>query len=91
MKRKPNKNLKIVPLPEDKNKINIFNRNLLNLKVKDVRRAYSKLIQDYCKGLVNNEDAKTVAYMFSGYLQLVRDTEFTERLKTLEERILNEK
>jgi hypothetical protein len=91
MKRKQNKNLKIVPLPEDKNKINIFNRNLLYLKVKDVRRAYSKLIQDYCKGLVNNEDAKTVAYMFSGYLQLVRDTEFTERLKTLEERILNEK
>lgn len=59
--------------------------------MKDVKRAYSKLIQDYCKGFVNNEDAKTVTYMFSGYLQLVRDVEFEERLKQLEEKVSDEK
>ena len=91
MKKTANKNLEIVPLPEDKNKINIFNRNVRYLKIKDVKRAYSKLIQDYCKGLINNEDAKTITYMFSGYLQLIRDVEFEERLKTIEDKVSDEK
>ncbi len=84
MKKVSNQNLEVVALPEDKNKINIFNRNVKYLKIKDVKRAYSKLIQDFCKGTISNEDAKTIAYLFSGYLQLVRDLEFDERLSTLE-------
>ena len=91
MKKAANKELDIVTLPEKKFKINIFNRDVKYLKVKDVKRAYSKLIQDYCKGLVNNDDAKTVTYMFSGYLQLIRDVEFEERLKELEEKVSDEK
>lgn len=87
MKKDAKKNLNIVPLPEDRDKINIFNRNVRYLKIKDVKRAYSKLIQDYCKGLVSNEDAKTVTYMFSGYLQLIRDIDFDERLKQIEVKI----
>ncbi|MHB1686955.1 MAG: hypothetical protein ACYCVH_06255 [Ignavibacteriaceae bacterium] len=84
MKKTSNQNLEMIPLPKDKNKINIFNRNVKYLKIKDVKRAYSKLIQDYCKGIVTNEDAKTIAYLFSGYLQLVRDVEFEDRLAQLE-------
>ena len=72
-------------------KLNLFNRNIRYLKIKDVKRAYSKLIQDYCKGLVNNEDAKTVTYMFSSYLQLIRDFEFEDRLNEIEKRIQNNK
>jgi hypothetical protein len=87
MKKVAKKSLNIVPLPKDKDKINIFNRNVRYLKIKDVKRAYSKLIQDYCKGLVSNEDAKTITYMFSGYLQLIRDIDFDERLKQIEGKI----
>lgn len=67
--------------------IEIFNREVRYLKVKDVRRAYSKLIQNFCKGLVPNEDARVLVYMFNGYLQLIRDTEFEERLLKLEKNI----
>jgi hypothetical protein len=94
MKRKLNKNfLQIVDTKEvaqTPTGLKIFNRDIRYLKVKDIKRAYSKLIQDYCKGLVPNEDAKTITYMFSGYLQLVRDTEFEERLKLIEEKVGNE-
>ena len=69
----------------------LFNRDVKYLKIKDVKRAYSKLIQDYCKGLVTNENAKTITYIFSGYLQLIRDVEFEERLKQLEEKTGDEK
>ena len=90
-KSSASKNVSVVPLPKSKYKINIFTRDIKYLKIKDVRRAYSRLIQDYCKGLVNNEDAKTITYMFSGYLQLVRDIEFEERIKILEERVGDER
>ncbi len=68
-------------------KIEIFNREVRYLKVKDVRRAYSKLIQDFCKRLVPNEDARVLVYMFAGYLQMIRDTDFEERLLKLEKNI----
>lgn len=93
--RKKNEKLKtnslkvveVKELPQTPPRLKLFNRNIKYLKVKDVKRAYSKLIQDYCKGLVTNDDAKTVTYMFSGYLQLIRDVEFEERLKLLEDKV----
>ena len=91
MKRSMNNKLDMVTLPDKKSKVNIFNRDVKYLKVKDVKRAYSKLIQDFCKGTVSNDDAKTVAYLFSGYLQLIRDVEFEQRLNQLEEKVSDEK
>ena len=76
----------IKKLPQTPYRIRIFNRDVKYLKIKDVKRAYSKLIQDYCKGLVQNGEAKTLVYMFSGYLQLIRDVEFEERITELEAR-----
>lgn len=90
MKNSSVKELQVVELPKSNRKINIFNRDVRYLKVKDVKRAYSKLIQDYCKGLISNEDAKTITYMFSGYLQLIRDVEFEERLKQIEDKVNDE-
>jgi len=91
---KQNKNsLKVVEvqeLPQTPSRLKLFNRDFKYLKIKDVKRAYSKLIQDYCKGLVTNEDAKTITYMFGGFLQLVRDVEFEDRLKLLEEKVGDE-
>ena len=68
-------------------KVNIFPRDIKYLKVKDVKRAYSKLIQDFCKGIITNEDAKTLVYMFSSYLQLIRDVEFEARITDIESRL----
>lgn len=86
MKYSASKDVTLVKLPVQKYKINIFNRDVKYLKIKDVKRSYSRLIQDFCKGLINNEDAKTITYMFSGYLQLIRDVEFEERLNQLEKK-----
>jgi|GEM_PF-1301264 hypothetical protein len=94
MRKTDKNNLEMVELkelPKTPYRIKIFSRDVKYLKVKDVKRAYSKLIQDYCKGTVQNDEAKTLVYMFSGYLQLIRDVEFEERLKELEERTQNEK
>jgi len=70
-------------------RVEIFNREIRYLKVKDVKRAYSKLIQDYCRGVVLDEQARTLVYMFSGYLQIIRDVEFEDKLNKME-KILNE-
>ncbi len=91
MENSKNNDMTVVELPASEYKINIFTRDVKYLKPKDVKRAYSKLIQDYCKGLIPNEDAKTITYMFSGYLQLIRDVEFEERLKEIEQRVSDEK
>ena len=91
MENSKNKDMTVVELPASKYKINIFTRDVKYLKIKDVKRAYSKLIQDYCKGLIPNEDTKTICYLFGGYLTLIRDIEFEERLKELENRVADEK
>jgi hypothetical protein len=83
--------VEVKELPQTPSRLKLFTREIKYLKVKDIKRAYSKMIQDYCKGLVTNDDAKTVTYMFSGYLQLIRDVEFEERLKQLEEKVIDEK
>ncbi len=88
------KSLEVVDIKEFSQtppRLNLFNRDVRYLKIKDVKRAYSKLIQDYCKGIITNEDAKTIVYIFSGYLQLVRDVEFEQRLNEIEQRVNDEK
>ena len=65
-------------------KLNVFSRDIKYLKLRDVKRAYSKLIQDWCKGLVLNEDAKTLAYLLAGYIQTVKQYEIEQKLNKLE-------
>ena len=77
-------------LTETPFKIKIFNREVKYLKVKDVKRAYSKLIQEYCKGTLNGDEARTLAYLFSGYLMVIKETEFEQRLSDLEKRAMVE-
>jgi hypothetical protein len=84
MKTTQNEQLDMVHLPENINKIDIFNRNIRYLKIKDIKKSYSKLIQDFCAGNVRGEDARTLAYLFSTYLTIIRDTESEERLVKLE-------
>ena len=66
-------------------KLNVFKKDIRYLQVKDVKRAYSKLIQDWCKGLIQNDDAKTLAYLLAGYIQTVRQYEIEAQIRQLEE------
>ncbi len=66
--------------------LSVFKRDIAFLKLKDVKRAYSKLTQDFMKGKITNEDAKTLAYLLSGYIQIIKDCEFEERLLKLEKK-----
>ncbi|MGD1007003.1 MAG: hypothetical protein ABR980_07230 [Ignavibacteriaceae bacterium] len=84
MKTTQNEQLDMVPLPENINKIDIFKRSFRYLKIKDIKSSYSRLIQDFCAGIVRGEDARTLAYLFSTYLTIIRDTESEGRLLKLE-------
>lgn len=81
------KAVEIVEIPQTPGRINLFQREIKYLKPRDVRRAYSKLIQDYCKGKIVSEDAKILGYLFSGYLQVIRDLDFDERLSKVEKKL----
>lgn len=77
----------VIEIPKTPYKINLFQREIKYLKPKDVKRAYSKLIQDYCKGKIVSEDAKILGYLFSGYLQVLRDVDFDTRLAQVEKKL----
>ncbi|MBK8947183.1 MAG: hypothetical protein IPM32_18235 [Ignavibacteriae bacterium] len=62
----------------------LFTREIKYLKARDIRRAMSKLISEFCKGNIQNEDAKTAVYLFSTYIQILTTTDFEERLKRIE-------
>jgi len=65
--------------------LDVFKTDKRYLEFKDVKRAYSKLIQEFCKGTVKNEDARTLAYLFSGYISTIKNFEIEERVRVLEE------
>lgn len=94
MRNNKKKSEKVIQVPKTKELIKtplspeglkqIFPRDVRYLKVKDIKRAYSKLIQSYCKGEIMCEDAKTLCYLFSGYLQLINAYELEQRLSKFE-------
>ena len=67
--------------------LGVFNTEIRYLKVKDVKRVYSKLIQEYCKGNVPNDKAKTLGYLLAGYIQTVKQYEMDERITEIEKRV----
>ncbi len=65
----------------------IFVRDIKYLKTKDVKRGMSKLIQMYCKGEILTDEAKTLTYLFSTYIQIITQFELETRIKKLEENV----
>ena len=78
-----NKTITETPVPV----MDMFKTEIRYLKVKDVKRVYSKLIQEYCKGNVPNDKAKTLGYLLAGYIQTVKQYEMDERITELEKRV----
>lgn len=67
--------------------LQIFSKDVNYLKTKDVKRAYSKLIQEFCKGNVKNDDAKTLAYLLAGYIQTVKQYELEVKIIAIEKKL----
>jgi len=57
--------------------------------VNDAKRMLSKLIHGFQLGTINGTDAKTLCYLLISYTQIIRDFDFEERIKKLEERAKN--
>jgi len=51
---------------------------------KDAKKLYSRLISGFCKGEIAGDDAKTLAYLLSGFIQTCTAAEIEERIEALE-------
>jgi len=56
--------------------------------VKEARRLLSKIIECFCKGTLDNKDAKDLCYILSVFITVIKETEFDERLQALEEKLI---
>ncbi len=60
-------------------------------KISDAKRLLSKLIYKLQIGEIEGQSAKDMTYLLISYVNMIKDIEFEERLKQLEERTQNEK
>ncbi|MHB8337931.1 MAG: hypothetical protein ACYDEE_11000 [Ignavibacteriaceae bacterium] len=81
--------LQVIDINEDsKNtpyKINIPRNKKFNAK--DILRLHSNLIRSFINGSIESNEAKTLSYLCSNYLEALQGTEIEEKLKAIEERI----
>jgi hypothetical protein len=54
--------------------------------VKTAKRFLSRLIAGFVRGEIAGQDAKTLAYLLATYCQIVKDSDFEQRLDALEKR-----
>lgn len=65
----------------------IFPREIKYLKLKDIKRAHSKLIMEFLKGNVKSDEAKTLTYLFTAYIQVINQAETEQRLEAIERKL----
>jgi hypothetical protein len=53
--------------------------------VKTAKRLLSRLIAGFVRGEIAGQDAKTLAYLLATYCQIVKESDFEERLAALEQ------
>lgn len=51
---------------------------------RDARKLFGRLISQFTKGEVASEDARTLCYLLTGYIQACATAEIEERLQALE-------
>jgi hypothetical protein len=69
---------------DDKN--SLFGTAIRIKTLKDARRLLGKLIYEFQKGNIHNQDAKDLTYMLISYVAILKDSELEERLIALEEK-----
>ena len=81
--------LKVLDLHKDNPnspfKINIQRKKKFNSR--DILRLHSNLIRSFISGSIDSNEAKTLSYLCSNYLEALKQIEFEERLIQLENRI----
>ncbi len=60
-------------------------------KISDAKRLLSKLIYKLQTGEIEGQSAKDMTYLLISYVNMIKDIEFEERLKQLEEKVSDEK
>ena len=88
MKNQKENKLQVVELPKDTANtpcLGIKLPNKKNFKPKDILRIQSQLIQGFIKGEIEDNEAKTLSYLCSNYLQNLQLIEYEERITKLEE------
>lgn len=53
---------------------------------KDARRLYGRLISGFTRGEIASDDARTLAYLLTGYIQTCTAAEIEERIEALEKK-----
>ncbi len=55
--------------------------------LRDARRLLGRLIYEFQKGTIVNQDAKDLCYLVISFCQVLKDCEFEERITNLENQI----
>jgi hypothetical protein len=58
--------------------------------LKGAKRLQSKLISEFIAGNIEDRKARTLCYLITTYINIIRDIEFEDRLKNIEQTV-NEK
>ena len=69
-----NPSFRVIPIPKINN-------------LKQARRAYSKLISEFCLGKISNEDTRTLAYLLDKYKELLKDMDLIKQIESMNERL----
>ena len=84
-----NNKLKVLELQKDSGnnpyKINIPRKK--KFSPKDILRLHSNLIRSFIAGTIESNEAKTLSYLCSNYLQALEGVEIEKRLSELEEKL----
>ena len=55
--------------------------------ISDARKMLARIIHGFQMGAIESSDAKTLCYLLISYSQMVKDHDFEERIKNLEEKV----
>ena len=56
-------------------------------QLKDAKRLLSKLITEFQKGTIKSREAKDLCYLIVSYVNIAKDIDLEERIKSLEENL----
>lgn len=83
-KQKSTKPVQVLNLPQTPGPEPLFNKIVRVRDARSARRLMGKIILEYQKRSITGEDAKTLCYLVSTYLQACTVSDIEERVKNLE-------
>lgn len=75
--------LHVIPPSPQGNK-NILYKPIAVTNIRSAKKLLSKLIKGFQKKEIDDRNAKTLAYLIQVYVQVIKESEFDQRIKDLE-------